>query len=63
MQLSILVLATDRVAADALAGALKAPGHGVTIASRPAELLAAAHGYSLVIIDRVPSGTTVAAVV
>ncbi len=63
MQLSILVLATDRVAADALAGALTAPGHGVTIVSRPAELLAAAHGYSLVIIDRVPPGTTVANVV
>ncbi len=63
MQLSILVLAADRVAADALTRALAGPGHGVTIVSRPAEFLAAAHSYSLVIIDRVPSGTTVAAVV
>lgn len=63
MQLSIIVLATDRTAADALAAALAVPGHGVTVVTRPEELLAAAHGYSLVIIDRVPSGTSVAAVV
>ena len=63
LQLSILVLATDRAAADALAEALAVPGHGVTVVSRPEELLVAAHGYSLVIIDRVPSQTSVAAVV
>jgi pilus assembly protein CpaE len=63
LQLSIIVLATDRTAADALAAALAVPGHGVTVVTRPEELLAAAHGYSLVIIDRVPSGTSVAAVV
>jgi pilus assembly protein CpaE len=63
VQLSILVLATDRVAADALTSALSLPGHGVTVVARPEELLAAAHGYSLVIIDQVPSGTTVATVI
>jgi pilus assembly protein CpaE len=63
LQLSILVLATDRAAADALAGALAVPGHGVTIVSRPEDLLATAHSYSLIIIDRVPAGASVAAVV
>jgi DNA-binding response OmpR family regulator len=63
VQLSILVLATDRAAAGVLATALSAPGHGVTVVARPEEFLAAANGYSLVIIERVPSGTTVANVV
>ncbi len=63
MQLSILVLATDRLAADALAGALATPGHGVTIVSRPEEILAAAHRYSLIVVDQVPADSSVAAVV
>lgn len=63
MQLSILVLATDRVSGDALAEALTTPGHGVTVVARLEELLLAAHGYSLVILDQVPSDSTVAAVI
>ena len=63
MQLSIIVLATDRVSGDALAEALTTPGHGVTVVARLEELLLAAHGYSLVILDQVPSDSTVAAVI
>ena len=63
VQLSILVLATDRVAGDALVAALAAPGHGVTVVARTEEFLAAAHGYSLVILDQVPLGSTVASVI
>ena len=63
MQLSILVLATDRVAAAALTDALAGPGHAITVVARPDEFLAAAHGHSLVILDQVPSGTTAASVI
>jgi len=63
VQLSILVLATDRVAAAALADALAGPDHAITVVARPDEFLAAAHGYSLVILDQVPADTTVAAII
>jgi pilus assembly protein CpaE len=63
VQLSILVLATDRGAAEALSAALAVPGHGVTVVTRPDELLAAAHGHSLIIVDQVPSGSSVAAII
>jgi pilus assembly protein CpaE len=63
VQLSILVLATDRVAAGALADALSGPGHSVTVVARAAEFLEAAHGYSLVIVDQVPADSTVASVI
>jgi pilus assembly protein CpaE len=63
VQLSILVLATDRVAARALADALAGPGHAITVVARLDELLAAAHGYSLVILDQVPTDSTVGSVI
>jgi pilus assembly protein CpaE len=63
VQLSILLLATDRAAADALVTALSRPGHGVTTVSDPVDLLAMATGYSLIIIDGVPSPHTVATVI
>jgi hypothetical protein len=37
VQLSILILATDRAAVQPLANALTSPGHGVTIVTRPDE--------------------------
>jgi pilus assembly protein CpaE len=63
LQLSILVLATDRVAGAALADALAGPDHTLTVVARPEELLAAAHDYGLVILDKVPSGSTMASVI
>ena len=63
MQLSILLLASDRNAATQLAQALAAPGHGVTVVSSVADLLSSASRYSLVVIDRVPGGTPVADVI
>jgi pilus assembly protein CpaE len=53
VQLSILILSSDRSAAQALAEPLVAVGHGATIVTTAAELAAAASGYSLVVIDRV----------
>ena len=63
MQLSILVLATDRVAAAALADALAGPGHAISLAAGAEEFLAAAHGYSLVILDQVPPGSTISSII
>ena len=63
MQLSILVLATDPVSAGALADALGGPGHTITVVARTEEFLAATPGHSLVILDEVPSGTTVASII
>lgn len=63
MQLSILLLATDRVAAEMLSGALSRPGHGVTVVATPEELLREAPGYSMVVIDQVPPPATVATVI
>ncbi len=63
MQLSILLLATDRKSVQSLATALTVPGHGVTVVTRPDEAVAAAAGYSLVLIDRVTPPATVADVV
>jgi pilus assembly protein CpaE len=63
VQLSILLLAADRAPVQALSAALTDAGHGVTIATKPEDAVAAVAGYSLVIIDRVPDGTTVADVV
>ena len=63
MQLSILLLATDRAAADSLTVALTGPGHGVTAVSTVADLIAAAPRYSLVVLDRVPVDTTAARVI
>ncbi len=63
MQLSILVLSNDRVAADALTASLTKPGHTVTVIANAAELLASAAGQSLVIVDRLPSSTRVSEVI
>jgi pilus assembly protein CpaE len=63
VQLSILLLATDRAAADALTTALAQPGHGVTVVSDPVDLYASAAGYSLVMVDQVALPHTVAAVI
>jgi pilus assembly protein CpaE len=63
VQLSILLLATDRIAADALTTSLAGPGHSVTVVTTLADLLAAAPRYSLVVLDRVPAGTTAAEVI
>jgi len=63
VQLSILLLASDRNAATQVAQALAAPGHGVTVVATVADLLASAPRYSLVVLDRVPAGTTIADVI
>ena len=63
MQLSILLLATDRVAGEALTAALTAPGHGVTTVADPVDLFASAPGYGLVVVDQVPAPFTVVAVI
>lgn len=55
MQLSILILAPDRDAAQAMADGLTGAGHGVTVVHRLEELASAAGGYSLVIVDRAPT--------
>jgi pilus assembly protein CpaE len=63
VQLSILLLAVDRNAADQLAHALAAPGHGVTIVPSVADLLAAAPRYSLVVLDQIPAETNMADII
>ena len=63
MQLSILLLASDRVAADTLSTALARPGHGVTAAAKVDDIARQAVGYSMIVIDQVPASTTVAEVI
>jgi pilus assembly protein CpaE len=63
VQLSILLLATDRTAADSLTLALTGPGHGVTAVTTVVELIVAAPRYSLIILDRVPANTTAVEVI
>ncbi len=63
MQLSILLLGADRASVQSLANALTAPGHGVTVVTRPDEAVAAAAGYSLLVVDRVTPPATVGDVV
>ena len=63
MQLSILILAAERAAVQSMANALTPPGHGVTIVTRPDEAVAAAAGYSLLIVDAVTPPATLADVV
>src|SRR5262245_12713862 len=63
LQLSILLLAADRVSGEALTSALQRPGHGVTTVADPVDLFASAPGYNLVVIDQVPPPFTVAAVI
>lgn len=63
MQLSILLLAIDKGAVAPLATALAAPGHGVTVVIRPDEAVAAAAGYSLLIVDGVMPPATLGDVV
>jgi pilus assembly protein CpaE len=63
VQLSILLLAAERNSAAQLAQLLSAPGHGVTVVATVADLLNAAPRYSLVVLDRVPAGTTMAQVI
>lgn len=63
VQLSILILAPDRVGAKSLSEPLTGAGHGVTVVARPEELAAAAAGYSLVVLDTVPGPATPADVI
>jgi pilus assembly protein CpaE len=63
VHLSILLLATDRAAAETLSSTLLRSGHGVTVVDRPEELVQHAGRYGLVIIDQVPSTTTVGALI
>jgi pilus assembly protein CpaE len=63
VQLSIIILAAERTAVQSMANALTAPGHGVTIVTRPDEAVAAAAGYSVLIIDGMPPPATLADVV
>ncbi len=63
MQLSILLLSTDRIAAEALTTTLSTSGHGVTVLADPAQVAAAAAGHSLVIIDQIPPPATMAGVI
>jgi len=63
VQLSILILASERLAAQSLAEPLTGAGHGVTVVARPEELASAAPGYGLVIIDRVSPPASVGEIV
>jgi pilus assembly protein CpaE len=63
VQLSIMLLDNDRIAAEALTGALTKPGHGVTVVVLPEELLQQAAGYSMVVIDGIPGTSSVGAIV
>ncbi len=63
MQLSILLLTADRMSVQPLASALTSTGHGVTVVTRPDEAVAAAAGYSLMMIDSVTAPATVGDVV
>jgi pilus assembly protein CpaE len=63
VQLSILLLTADRTSVQPLATALTVPGHGVTVVTRPDEAVAAAAGYSLMMIDSVTAPATVGDVV
>jgi pilus assembly protein CpaE len=63
VQLSILLLAADRKSVQPLATSLTATGHGVTVVTRPDEAVAAAAGYSLMMIDSVTAPATVGDVV
>lgn len=63
MQLSVLLLAIDKGSVQPLANALAGPGHGVTVVTRPAEAVAAAAGYSLLIVDQVAPPATLGDVV
>jgi pilus assembly protein CpaE len=63
VQLSILILAAERTAVQSMSNALTTPGHGVTIVTRPDEAIAAAAGYSTLIVDAVPPPATLADVV
>lgn len=59
VQLSILLLAAERPAVQALVNVLTHQGHGVTVVTRPDEAVSAAAGYSLLMIDSVPPPATV----
>jgi len=63
VQLSVLLLATERNAATQLSQALGAPGHSVSVVTTVVDLLNSAPRYSVVVLDRVPAGTTVAEVI
>jgi len=63
VQLSILLLAIDKTSVQPLAAALAAPGHGVTVVTRPDEAVSVAAGYSLLIVDRVTPPATLGDVV
>jgi pilus assembly protein CpaE len=63
VQLSILLLAANRNAVQALVKSLGTPGHGVTVVTRADEAVSAAAGYSLLIIDSVPAPATVGDVI
>jgi pilus assembly protein CpaE len=63
VQLAILILTTDNLAADLLSTTLARPGHAVTVVSRPEEAIAAAPGHAIVVIDAVPDGISVRGIV
>jgi len=63
VQLSILLLAIDKASVQPLANALATPGHGVTVVTRPDEAVAAAAGYSLILVDRVTPPATIGDVI
>jgi pilus assembly protein CpaE len=61
VQLSILLLATDRLAAESLTEVMTRTGSAVTIVADPGEVLRQAAGYGLIVIDQLPPGATVEA--
>ncbi len=63
VQLSILLLAIDKSSVQPLANALAGPGHSITVVIRPDEAVAAAAGYSLLIVDQVTPPATLGDVV
>ena len=63
MQLSILILTIDRLAADSLSQSLARPGHAVTVVTKPEDAVAQAGNFAIVVIDAVPDGISVRSII
>jgi pilus assembly protein CpaE len=63
VQLSILLLAIDKASVLPLSSALATSGHGMTVVTRPDEAVAAAVGYSLLLVDQVAPPATLGDIV
>lgn len=63
MQLSILLLTTDRQSAQTVSDILGRVGHRVSVASRPEDFLREAPRHGLLILDGVPPGSIATSIV